>query len=839
MFHTLLNIVMIAGGLILAIVAVLFIVRLVMRRGLRSTFGAGTHKVFLVLLPREQSKDKDAQIDQPSQDIIRQQISQAESIMAAIGGLKASSGGMQEWMFGSQKSISFEIVSHKGLISFYAVFPNDLASYMIQQIRSSYKDIELEEVEDYNIFSASGVVKGAYITQKGKGYLPIKTYMQFDGDPMENVTNVLSKLNKDESAAIQFVMKSAPKAWHAAGRQAVARIKRGEELFEAPGSGIAKALSGAGKVLKESAFGAKKDQFGNNEDDKLTRLTPKEEEAAKMIEDKNAKAGINVNIRVIVSSTSNEQAKAHLDNLINNFSQYNIYEYGNSLVKTPEKIDALLEDFIFRNLSPKKQLILNTEEMISLIHFPLGTTTTPNIHWLTSRKAPAPVNLPTEGITLGINVYRSEERVVHMDEQDRRRHVYIIGTTGVGKSNLMYHMALQDIEMGRGVGVVDPHGDFVEYLLENMPAERYEDVVVFDPSQTEHPIGLNMLEAETANEKDFVAQEMIQIFYKLVTDPSMIGPMFEHYMRNAMLTLMANAQEPGTLMEVPRIFTDDEYRKSLMPYVTDPVVRAFWEKEMAQTSGQSKSDMLGYLISKVGRFIENEMMRNIIGQPHSSINFKKIMREGKIVLVNLSKGRIGDINSMLMGLIVVSKIQMAAFAQANLPESERKDFYLYIDEFQNYTTDSIATILSEARKYKLNLTMAHQYLGQLVKNNDTSIRDAVLGNVGTIMSFRIGVEDAPTISQIMAPVFGEYDLVNLERYNVYTKMLVHNTVQRAFSMKTYPPKVGETKRADLLKELSSRKYGRPREQVEKEILERSQLGESLKKASLEDVEATL
>lgn len=279
---------------------------------------------------------------------------------------------------------------------------------------------------------------------------------------------------------------------------------------------------------------------------------------------------------------------------------------------------------------------------------------------------------------------------------------------------------------------------------------------------------------------------MIAIFYKLFP-PEMIGPMFEHNMRNAMLTLMNDLENPGTIAEIPRIFTDPDFQKQWVNKLKDPIVRAFWEKEMAKTSDFHKSEMLGYLISKVGRFVENEMMRDIIGQPHSGFDFREVMDNKKILLINLAKGKTGEVNSNLLGLIIVSKLQMAAMGRADLPEDQRHDFYLYIDEFQNFITDSIATILSEARKYRLDLIIAHQYIGQLVQNNDTKIRDAVLGNVGTTISFKVGVEDTEILTKEFAPVFNEYDLLNVEKYNAYIKLLIDNQASRAFNMQTIPP----------------------------------------------------
>ena len=339
-----------------------------------------------------------------------------------------------------------------------------------------------------------------------------------------------------------------------------------------------------------------------------------------------------------------------------------------------------------------------------------------------------------------------------------------------------------------------------------------------------------MLEADTAEEADFAVQEMIAIFYKLFP-PEMIGPMFEHNMRNVMLTLMADKEYPGTIADIPRMFTDKKFQEYKLKKVTDPVVRAFWEKEMAKTTDFHKSEMLGYIISKVGRFVENAMMRNIIGQPKSGFNFREIMDNQKILLVNLSKGKTGEVNSSLLGLIIVSKLQMAAMSRANLAEEERKDFYLYIDEFQNFITDSIATILSEARKYKLNLILAHQYIGQLVEKGDTKIKDAIFGNIGTLIAFRIGVEDAEIIAKQLAPVFSEYDVVNIARFNAYVRLLIDNTAGKAFNMSTYPPTLGSAEIAGKIKELSRTKHGRDKGSVEKDILGRTRLGESIESPS--------
>ncbi|OGE79763.1 MAG: hypothetical protein A2660_02085 [Candidatus Doudnabacteria bacterium RIFCSPHIGHO2_01_FULL_45_18] len=438
---------------------------------------------------------------------------------------------------------------------------------------------------------------------------------------------------------------------------------------------------------------------------------------------------------------------------------------------------------------------------------------------------------------MGHNVYRGIDTKIFIERDDRRRHTYIIGRTGTGKTELMKNMAIQDIRAGEGLCIVDPHGDLVEDVLQYIPKERAEDVILFEPFDMDRPLGLNMLEAKDPSAKDFAVQEMIAIFMKLFP-PEMIGPMFEHNMRNVMLTLMEDQQYPGTLADIPRMFTDTDFQKYKVSKVKDPIVRAFWEKEMAKTSDFHKSEMLGYLISKVGRFVENEMMRNIIGQPKSAFDFRKVMDEGKILLINLSKGKTGEVNAKLLGLIIVSKLQMAALSRADVAEENRKDFYLYVDEFQNFVTDSFATILSEARKYRLNLIMANQFISQLSQEKegssalDTRMKDAVFGNTGTMISFRIGVEDAEIMGKEFAPVFNEFDVINIDRFQAYVKLMIKGTASRPFNMETYPKPAGaNSELALVIQNLSRLKYGRPYKEVTDEIMTRTQLGTPVKNAT--------
>jgi len=537
------------------------------------------------------------------------------------------------------------------------------------------------------------------------------------------------------------------------------------------------------------------------------------------IQNKIQKQPFEVNIRVVASAQSERRAEEILSHLTSAFNQFSL-----SAINGLEPVEVykgdlrkFIYDFSFRSFNVKQKNILNLEELASIYHFPTHYIETPYIKAAKSITAAPPADLAEKGeICVGKVSFRNEDRQIYFAKrEDRRRHFYIIGQTGVGKSGFMEGMIAQDIANGDGVAVVDPHGELVEHVLANIPKERIDDVVIFEPSDIERPCGLNMLEYDSPEQKDFAVQEMIAIFMKLFP-PEIIGPMFEHYMRNAMLALMADKDSPGTLVEIPKMFTDPAFLQQRLAKVSDPIVRSFWTKEWAQTTGSTRSDMLGYVVSKLGRFIENEMMRNIIGQSHSGFDLADIMDKKKIFLANLSKGLTGEVNSSLLGLILVSKIQMAAMRRARVAEELRTDFYLYIDEFQNFTTDSIATILSEARKYKLNLIMAHQYMPQLKQE----IRDAVLGNVGTIGAFRIGAEDAENLQKQFEPGFSRFDLVNLDNFTMIMKMMINNKVSTPFKMNTLPPPKGKPEIVEAIKKISKLKYSRSKAIVEEEITKR-------------------
>jgi hypothetical protein len=795
------------------------------------------HWVFLeVQMPRENKGDDQKNV---SGEDRKNSIAVGEQLFTTISAIGKDHG----FLFGKDY-ISLEIACTNKKISFYINCPKSLRELVEKQIHAQYPHAFIDEVDIYNPFPVDAEVEAAEL-ELAKSYVyPFRTYKAMETDPLNATTNAMSKLLDGEGAAIQYIVSPAGSAWQSKPRHMALEIQQGKNP-DVVGQGMfGKLMHEVGRGLSGAISGGSKDPSKPNRHKDLSgydspiNLTPMQQEIVKRLEEKASRPGFKVNIRLVTASTVPGNAKLHLSNMLAAFLQFNMPPFNGLQVVRRNKADVV-KDYIFRIFrSPLffKDQLLNTEELTSLWHLPNGFLETPNIKWLVSKKAPPPINLSSEGVLLGKNEYRNFETKIRMARDDRRRHTYIIGRTGVGKTEIMKNMAVQDIQNGEGLCVIDPHGDFIEDILPHVPKERAEDVILFEPADIERPMGLNMLEAPDEAQKDFAVQEMISIFYKLVTDPAMLGPMFEHNMRNAMLTLMADEEHPGTLVDIPRIFTDTDFQKYKVSKLTDPLVRAFWEKEMAKTSDFHKSEMLGYLVSKVGRFVENGMIRNIVGQPRSSFNFRKVMDEGKILLVNLSKGRIGEMNAKLLGLIIVSKLQMAALSRADTRESERKDFYLYVDEFQNFITDAFESILSEARKYKLNLIIAHQYLAQLEQGagaqgaGSKSLRDAVFGNAGTMVTFRIGVEDAEAMAKEMAPTFNEFDLVNVERFNGFIKLMINGTASKPFNMATYAlPKPTDRQKevAEAIRQLSRLKHGRPRAEVEAEIMEATMVADMM------------
>ncbi|MFH1967630.1 MAG: DUF87 domain-containing protein [Patescibacteria group bacterium] len=713
-------------------------------------------------------------------------IDAAEQMFAGLYSLKNS--GIINKFFKPEHIFTFEIVALKEELAFYVSCPQGIRDLVEKQVNGAYPNANIKEVDEVNIFSEKGRVAFASLKLGSSTYFPIKTYKDLPTDGLSLITSALTKMGDGEGAIIQFVLQPTGKGWQKKGRNYVSSQKKRE---------------------------ADPDKATYSHD-------PKEMES---VNTKADKPGFKMSLRVVVNSPQDYMAESHLNNIVGSFAQfaspYNELKRGRIFLKHLFMIDFL---YRYMPLFGRNTAILNTEELATIFHLPNKTVETHHIRWLNAKNAPAPNEIPQSGLHLGVSEYRGEKRQIFITPDDRRRHMYIVGKTGTGKSEFLKEMILQDIEAGRGVCAIDPHGEFVEDILQLMPPERADDVIYFNPSDLERPMGLNMMEADTEEQRHFVVSSIIGLMYKLY-DPhrtGIIGPRFEHAIRNAMLTIMY--RKGSTFIELVRALTDSKYVQELLPEVKDPVVKRYWTDQIAQTSDFHKSEVLDYIVSKFGRFVTNKTMRNIIGQPESSFNIRKAMDEKKIILANLSKGILGEEDAKFLGLILVPKILTAAMSRQDIPMEQRHDFYLYVDEFQNYATEDFAVILSEARKYRLNLIVANQFVAQI----DEDVKNAVFGNVGSMVAFRVGVPDANFLQHEFAPTFNEIDLTNIEKYHVYVKTIVKNEPVPPFSMSLY--KDMDTvkarmnpKQAEMIKQLSRLKYGRDRADVEREIQARSNL----------------
>ncbi len=711
-----------------------------------------------------------------------------EQMIASLYSVKK--GGWKQ-KFSTQPTISFEIVAKMEDIKFYIWVPKKLQDLVEKQVHGAYSDALIEEVSEHDIFNESGKVAYKSFQLKKDSFYPIKTFKELPTDPLASVTSTLAKMSAGEAASIQILVSPADSSWQSGGRKFIATTKKQESNPEAA------KFSVPAKTLEA-------------------------------VENKVSKPGFEVSIRIVVVSTSEDQASAHLANISSTFEQF-AGEYNAFGGRKVRMKGSFIEDFLYRyhpmfNIWGNHPSVLNSEELATIFHFPNKQITTPHLDWVYSKTAPAPAQIPTEGLYLGTSAYRGIKRQIFISEQDRQRHMYIIGKTGTGKTKFLQSLIMQDIAAGRGLCFIDPHGDAVDEILGMIPPERAEDVIYFNPGDTERPMGLNLLEAKTEDEKHFVATNVINMMYKLF-DPyktGIVGPRFEHAVRNAILTILV---EPGTtFVELMRVLTDAKYVQELLPKVTDPIIRRYWTDQIAQTSDFHKSEVLDYITSKFGRFVTNKLIRNIIGQSQSAFDLRQVMDTGKILLIDLSKGRIGEENSSFLGLVLVPRILMAAMSRQDIPEDQRRDFYLYVDEFQNFATPDFAQILSEARKYRLNLIVANQFIGQI----DEEIKNAIFGNVGSIITYRVGVSDANYLAHEFSPVFTEDDLLNIEKYHVYVKTIVKNEPVPPFSMALDSGIMDRLKNRDMrlaqvIKEMNRLKYGKDERLVDAEITRRAKL----------------
>ena len=701
----------------------------------------------------------------------------------------------------------------------FAAIPNKHISLFEKQILSFYHDAKIHEVtDDYNIFNEKGGSAGAYVSFSERSVLPIKTYDLIEHDPMNIILNVFSQLKTEgEGAAIQLVVAPAGEKFINEFHFILDDVKNGMSVKHAADN-FYKFNKALFKATKELFFDAKKKEEKNEK--YMAGRRAVDEGAVEKIGNKMKSTIMKANIRIITSAPTKERAESILGEIESSFNQFSEPASNSFIFEKVHGSDMkkLFHDFSYRTFSGSKVLPMNLKELSSVFHFPIGIGSQPQLKEAKSGIAPAPLEMGQDGIILGVNSYRGKDTTVRMSREDRMRHFYVIGQTGTGKTNIMLNMITQDIKNGDGCCYIDPHGTDIQTILSRIPKERIDDVIYFDPAYTMRPMGLNMLEYDPKypEQKTFVVNEMMGIFNKLFDMKVGGGAMFEQYFRNSAFLVMEDPESGSTLLEITRVLADKEFRDMKLAKCKNPIIKQFWVSAEQTSGDQSLANFVPYISSKFDNFISNDIMRPVVLQQNSVFNFRKIMDEKKILLVNLSKGRLGDINANLIGLVLVGKIQMAALSRVDMFGKPMNDFYLYIDEFQNVTTESIASILSEARKYRLSLNIAHQYITQLEEN----IKNAVFGNVGSMAVFRVGTEDATFLEPKFKPIFNAQDISKLDNYNAYMSMLVSGQPTKPFNIKTLAPEKGNPDIVDNLKQLSYMKYGRDREEVEIEIMGR-------------------
>ncbi len=780
----------------------------------QKNFERGLKMVPLFIQLPPSSDDTDSS-NRDVRDVVDENVSKAQILYGILSSIFKK--GLKNKFYG-QRHISLEIVAVKGAVNFYAAVPVVLVDVVKQAVISAYPSARLEEVEEHNVFSPVGKLTGTTggeFTLKEHYAYPIATYQDIKRDPIQSMLNALSTLEKDDGAGIQILLRPAPSEWRS-NASAVASSKRKGKKNR---SGIDAVVWWVQQLFV--AFTKPPEERSDSGGSDKPELSTMDQHILDSIDEKTRNPGFETLVRVIASSNTSQKSQAILSNVSASFSLFDS-QGKNGFMYTPAKdMESFVTSYILR-LFPQEnnKNILNTIELATLYHFPdQKNIPTSQVERQQSKQVDGPRNMSEEGLLLGYNVFRGTKRPIRLAPEDRARHIYTVGQTGVGKSQFFENLALQDMLNGNGFAFVDPHGDVADNLLAMVPKERTEDVIYFCPSDMDYPMGLNLFEFQTEHQKDFLIQESISMLYKLYdpTRQGIIGPRFERIFTNAALLLMADPNG-GTFVDIPKLLIDPAFMKSKLKYTKDKNVLDFWTKEWPNSQRSNDAgEVTSWVVSKFGAFLSNEMMRNIIGQTKSSFNLREIMDNKKILIVNLSKGKTGDLNSRLLGMIFVMKFQAAAMSRADVPERERTDFSLYVDEFQNFTTDSIATILSEARKYGLNLIVANQFTTQLSEE----IRSAVFGNVGTVVSFRIGQDDVESLGRYFQPVFGPDDLLRVPNWNTIVRTLVNGVPTQPFSMATLPP-LGKPnpQLGKALRQLTYAKYGRPKSKVEAEIFAR-------------------
>jgi len=709
------------------------------------------------------------------------------------------------------KNIILELVNPHDSeeIRFYLAISRKDTDLLIKIASSLFPFAKIEPIEDYTIFAPKGKTIGGILKLKESFVLPIKDFSSAKEDVLATLLNAFSKTTKEEGMGLQIIFQ----ADKTKKDKIFATVRKG--LLE--GKTLKEALAAPSTIIKDSL----KKQLSQSDKDEKEKQKPKivDESLVKLVEEKSHYPLYNTNIRLLVSAITQERAEelfSHLKEAFNAFYNPLGNDFSMNKIKAGRSLKRLAYDFSFRHFRNSQICSLNSLELSTIYHLPHPLIENSRVKWLKARSSPPPLNLPQEGAILGISLFEGQEKEVRIKSEDRRRHIYVVGQTGTGKTTLLKSAFIQDVIQGKGAAFIDPHGDAALDILGLIPASRKDDVIYFNPGDSQYAMGMNILEWDNRYtfQKTFVINELLEIVDKLYDLKLTGGPLFEQYFRYSLHLLLDDKDDTHTLGDIVRVFNNAKFREQLLARTPDPMVKEFWEKQALELKGEwALPQMSAYIVSKLTPFLANELVRPIVNQKKTTLDFRKIMDEGKILVVNLSKGVLGNINSYLLGMLVIAKLTMAAFSRQDISENERRDFYLYIDEFQNVTTDTINTIFSEARKYRLNLFVGHQFLAQLKE----PILKAVFGNVGTIISFRVGNEDAEVLAKYFAPVFSASDLINLDNFNAYLKLMIDGQTTRAFSLKLLSPQKPNYQLAQEIQEMSNHKYARLRSEIEKEI----------------------
>lgn len=758
----------------------------------------------------------------------------AEHMFSSLHGILRATPDIQE-------HLSFEIASDEDGVAFYVGVPRHLQAFVEGQIYAQYPQAEVVDEGDYTgkveKLSEDLIASSCYIVLSKQDFFPLKTFREFEVDPLSSITSSISNLKPGEKVWLQLLIRPVPDVWQEPGHKYVEQVRYGQSVN--PSNFFIKIFDDFKVVFKEffdeflnMIAEVPKSFIGGGENYSSYKSAPPlkkdvnlpiklsagQEDMLEAIEAKLSRMGFESMIRILSFSPLQESSLGHLQSLVSSLGQFSgstINSFIRKDVSSPAS-DEVLEDYRTRLFPSSGGYILNTDELASIFHLPSISVETPAISWSRYRRGEPPLTLPTKNCTyIGKTTFRNSlvKFGISNENDDRTKHMYLIGKTGTGKSTVFKNMLIQDIYNGQGVGVMDPHGELIDQVLDMIPDNRIDDVVLFDPSDFAYPPALNMLEIDSPEKKNLMASGLVAAF-KARFGFSW-GPRLEYLLNNAILTLL---ELPGTtLLGVTRLLTDMNYQKYILFHVKDQVMREFWDKEFKEMRGNQKliTEAIAPIQNKVGRFLASSTIRDILGQPRSTIKFDEIMNQGKILLINLPVGKIGDDNASLLGSLIVSRLQFMAMQRINIPEKERRPFYFYVDEFQNFSSGTFASILSEARKFKLCMHMTHQYTAQLAEE----MIDAVFGNVGTIISFSLGGPDAKIMASEMAPVFEENDLISLEKYNMYVKLMINGMTSLPFSAVSLEPpdKQFYTGNREKVIASSRQKYGTDAASVEDKI----------------------